>query len=115
MDWHVKLIDEAPDGVAINVATGMLRARFRDGYDQPRPLVPGEVVEYTIRLRATAHRFAPGHRIRLDVAGSDFPNFDRNHHTRVDDVRSADFRIARQTIHVGGPRASRLELPVVAG
>ena len=35
-DWHVKLLDLAPDGAAINVATGMVRARWREGFDRPR-------------------------------------------------------------------------------
>jgi uncharacterized protein len=112
-DWHVKLLDVDPAGRAINVATGMVRARWRDGFDHSRLLQPGEVVEYTIRLRATANRFARGHRIRVDVTSSDFPNFDRNHNTGGDDVHEAEFRIARQTLWFGGSRRSRLELPRV--
>ena len=112
-DWHVKLLDVAPDGRAINVATGMLRARWRDGFDAPRLLQPGEVVEYEIRLRPTANRFLAGHRIRLDVTSSDFPNFDRNHNTGGDDPRSADFVVARQRLWFGGGRPSRLILPLV--
>lgn len=110
-DWHVKLLDVGPDGTAINVATGMLRARWRNGFDAPSLLRPDEVVEYAIPLRATANRFAAGHRIRLDVTSSDFPNYDRNHNTGGDDVRSADFRVAHQRIWFGGDRPSRLELP----
>ena len=63
-DWHVKLLDVSPDGRSINVATGFLRARWRDGFDEPRPVAPGKVVEYVVALRATAVRFEPGHRIR---------------------------------------------------
>ena len=114
-DWHVKLIDVAPDGRAINVATGMLRARWREGFDRPRPVPPGDVVEYAIVLRATACRFDAGHRIRLAVTSSDFPNFDRNHNTGGDDLRSAEFRVARQRIWFGGAHPSRLELPIPIG
>ena len=110
-DWHVKLLDVAPDECSINVATGLLRARWRDGFDEPRPLVPGEVVEYVIGLRATAVRFRVGHRIRLAITSSDFPNFDRNHNTGGDDPRSAEFRVAHQRLWFGGPHPSRLELP----
>lgn len=110
-DWHVKLLDVAPDGVAINVSTGMVRARWRDGFDEPRFLRSGEVVEYTVRLRATANLFKSGHRVRLAVTGSDFPNFDRNHQTGGDDHRSAVFRVAQQRIGFGGSYPSRLELP----
>ena len=109
----MKLLDVDADGRAINAATGMIRARWRDGFDRARLLAPGEIVEYRIWLRATAVRFASGHRIRLDVTCSDFPNFDRNHNTGGDDVRETEFRVARQTIWFGGERPSRLELPVV--
>ena len=108
-DWHVKLLDVAPDGSAINVATGMVRARWREGFDRPRLVEPGAVVEYVIPLRATANRFGVGHRIRLDVTSSDFPNFDRNHNTGGDDVRSRDLRVARQEVWFGG------SAPVAAG
>ena len=114
-DWHVKLLDVEPGGRAVNVATGMIRARWRDGFEAPRPLHPGEVVEYEIRLRATANLFRAGHRIRLDVTSSDFPNFDRNHNTGGDDPRSDEFRTARQRLWFGGGHPSRLELPVVGG
>jgi putative CocE/NonD family hydrolase len=110
-DWHVKLLDVDPDGRAINVATGMVRARWRDGFDAPRFVRPGEIVEYRIPLRPTANRFRPGHRIRLDVTSSDFPNFDRNHNTGDDDLRSAVLRVAHQRIWFGGDHPSRLELP----
>jgi uncharacterized protein len=110
-DWHVKLIDVAPDGTAINVATGMIRARYRDGFDHPRLLERDAIVEYRIRLRATANRFLPGHRIRLDVTSSDFPNFDRNHNEGGDDHRSSTFAIAHQRLFTGGAHPSRLELP----
>jgi len=73
---------------------------------------PGEVVEYRIALRPTANRFGAGHRIRLDVTSSDFPNFDRNHNTGGDDLRSAELRSAHQRIWFGGDRPSRLELPI---
>ncbi len=114
-DWHVKLIDVYPDGRAINVATGMVRARWRDGFDAPRFVRPGDVVEYRIVLRPTANRFLPGHRIRLDVTSSDFPNFDRNHNTGGDDLRSAEFRVAHQRIWIGPEHPSRLELPHPVG
>lgn len=113
-DFFVKLIDVAPDGTNRDIASGMVRARYRDGLDQPRLLEPGEVVEYRIRMRPTANEFQPGHRIRLDITSSDFPNYDRNHNTAAD--QNADNRLAtaEQTIHHGGARPSRLVLPRVS-
>jgi putative CocE/NonD family hydrolase len=65
-DFFVKLIDVAPDGTNRDIASGMVRARYREGLDKPQLLQGGEVVEYRIKLRPTSNEFQPGHRIRLD-------------------------------------------------
>lgn len=110
-DWIVRLIDVAPDGLARDVSMGLVRARYRDGLDKPRLLTPGEVVQYTIRMNATSNAFLPGHRIRLDVTSSDFPNYDRNHNTAADQNADATLKTAEQTVHHGGPSATRIILP----
>ena len=112
-DFFVKLIDVAPDGTNRDIASGMVRARYRDGLDKPTLLQPGEVIEYRIKLRPTSNQFQPGHRIRLDITSSDFPNFDRNHNTAADQNADARLEVAEQTIHHGGAKPSRLILPVI--
>lgn len=112
-DWFVRLIDVAPDGLARDVCQGVIRARYRNGIDRPELITPGEVLRYTIRMGATSNAFLPGHRIRLDVTSSDFPNFDRNHNTAADQNADGVLAIARQTIFHGGDHATRLILPRV--
>jgi len=113
-DWFVRLIDVAPDGLARDCCAGMVRARFRMGLDKPKLLKPNEVVQYTIRMGPTSNAFLPGHRIRLDVTSSDFPNYDRNHNTAADCNADAELVPAAQRVHHGGARASRILLPLVA-
>jgi uncharacterized protein len=113
-DFFVRLIDVAPDGSSMDVASGMVRARYRDGLDKPALLKPGAVTEFRIRLRPTANEFRKGHRIRLDVTSSDFPNYDRNHNTAADQNADAQLEIAEQTVHHGGQHRSRLILPVIS-
>ncbi|MHC4541741.1 MAG: CocE/NonD family hydrolase, partial [Planctomycetota bacterium] len=112
-DWFVRLIDVAPDGRALNVSEGAVRARYRNGFDKPSFLKPGEVVRYSIRMRPTSNAFLAGHRIRLDITSSDFPNYDRNHNTAADQNADATLAIANQTIHHGGKWATRIVLPWV--
>jgi hypothetical protein len=112
-DWFVRLIDVAPDGLARDVSMGLVRARYRDGLDKPKLLTPGEVVRYTIRMTPTSNAFLPGHRIRLDVTSSDFPNYDRNHNTAAVQNADATLVVAHQTVHHGGERATRIILPQV--
>jgi putative CocE/NonD family hydrolase len=112
-DFFARLIDVAPDGTNRDIASGMVRARYRDGLDKPKLLMPGEVVEYRIKLRPTSNEFQTGHRIRLDITSSDFPNYDRNHNTAADQNADAKLETATQTVHHGGKTASRLILPVI--
>ena len=111
-DFIVKLMDVHPDGFVHQVSYGIVRARFRNGFDNPEPLSTGKAYQYRISMLPTAVLFRPGHRIRLDVTSSDFPNFDRNHNTGGDDYADAGFVIASQEIFHGPGRLSRVILPV---
>jgi putative CocE/NonD family hydrolase len=75
-DFTARLSDVFPDGRAIHIQSGMLRARYRGR--EPELLVPGQIYCLEIDMCATANRFEAGHCIRLDIASADFPNFDRN-------------------------------------
>jgi putative CocE/NonD family hydrolase len=91
----------------------MVRARYRHSLEKPAFLQPGQVVRFVIRMGPTSNEFQAGHRIRLDVTSSDFPNYDRNHNTDKDQNADAGLAAAEQTVHHGGPRPSRLILPVL--
>ncbi len=62
----------------------------------------------------TSNAFLPGHRIRLDVTSSDFPNYDRNHNTAADQNADAELVVADQTVRHGAAYPSRLILPWIA-
>jgi hypothetical protein len=73
----VKLCDVFPDGTSALVTRGSLDLAYRGGVHAPaqrRALVPGEEVEVEVALDACAYAFAPGQRLRLSVAGADWPN-----------------------------------------
>jgi len=110
-DWFVRLIDVAPEGLARDAANGMVRARYRKGFTKAEFINPGEVVRYTIQMHPTSNAFLPGHRIRLDITSSDFPNYDRNHNTAANQNVDATLAVANQTIHLGAEHATRLILP----
>jgi len=112
-DWMIKLVDVYPNGFAMNVAEGILRARFRGGVDKMELLKPNQVYEFEIDMAGTANVFQAGHRIRVDVTSSNFPQFDRNPNTGDSLGASNRVRQAAQTVHHGGARASHIILPVV--
>ncbi|MFN0102874.1 MAG: CocE/NonD family hydrolase [Bryobacteraceae bacterium] len=112
-DFVAKLIDVYPDGRALNMAEGILRARFRDGADKPQLLEPGKTYEFTIDMVGTAVEFQRGHRIRIDVTSSHFPQFDRNPNTGEPFGTGTKVRIASQTVHHSKAHPSHVVLPVI--
>jgi putative CocE/NonD family hydrolase len=112
-DWVAKLVDVFPDGRAFNVAEGILRARHREGTDKPKLLEPGQVYEFTIDLVGTSNEFQRGHRIRVDITSSHFPQFDRNPNTGETFGTSARVQVARQTVYHDAQRPSHIVLPVI--
>jgi putative CocE/NonD family hydrolase len=112
-DFVAKLIDVYPDGRAINVCEGILRARYRDGADHQKLLEPGKSYELTIDLVGTSIVFLKGHRLRVDVTSSHFPQFDRNPNTGKPFGMSADVKTAHQTIYHSAAKPSHILLPVI--
>ena len=112
-DFTAALIDVHPRGAAIIVCDGVVRARFRDSYEEPTAIEPGRVYEYIITLWETSNLFKVGHRIRLEISSSNFPRFDRNLNTGNDSATDTEMRIARQTIMHSDQYPSRLTLPLI--
>lgn len=112
-DWAAKLVDVYPDGFAMNIAEGILRARFRQGLDRMELLKPNQVYEFDVDMVGTANVFQVGHRIRVDVTSSNFPQFDRNPNTGADLGASDEMRVAKQTVFHSAERPSQIVLPVV--
>jgi uncharacterized protein len=108
-DWMVKLVDVYPNGFAMPVAEGILRARFRNGLDKPEMLKANQSYEFVVDMAGTANTFLPGHRIRVDITSSNFPQFDRNPNTGEPLGSATKPRVALQTIYHG----SSIVLPVV--
>jgi putative CocE/NonD family hydrolase len=114
-DWIAKLCDVDEEGRSRILAEGVLRARYREGFDEARPVEPDRAYEYEIDLIATSNVFAAGHRIRLDVTSSSFPRFDRNANTGLplgEDTEDT-LTAARQRVFHDAERPSHLLLPVV--
>lgn len=112
-DFTAKLVDVHPDGFAANVCHGIVRAQYRESYQNPSLITPGQIYEYTILLRATGNLFQKGHQIRVDISSSNFPFFDRNHNTGRPFYEDAELVPATQTIYHSAQHPSRVILPVV--
>jgi len=114
-DFTAKLVDVAPDGTAINLTEGILRARYRESTKgTPKLVTPGEVYEYKIDMWSTSNVFLKGHKIRLEVSSSNFPRFDRNLGTGKDAASDTEMVKATNTVLHDAAHPSALILPVVA-
>jgi uncharacterized protein len=112
-DFTAKLVDVYPDGRAFNAADGIIRARFRKSLTKPELLAPNEIYDFIIRLGPTSQLFRRGHRIRIDIASSNFPNYDRNMNTGRGIGEDAQGIPAQQTIFHQSGFASYIDLPVI--
>jgi len=113
-DFTARLCDVYPGGYALPVTEGILRARYRNGFDRQEPLEPDEVVELRIKLYDTSRVFAKGHRLRLDVSSSNFPRFARNLNTGEDVATGTRMVVARQRVFHEGRYPSHVLLPVAS-
>lgn len=112
-DWTAKLVDVHPDGRAVSLCDGIIRARFRESLNEPRPVRPGEAACYAIDLASTAYRFPAGHRVRLEISSSNFPRFDPNPNTGGVIATETAARPAVQHLLHDAERPSALELWVL--
>ena len=112
-DWVVRLEDVHPDGYVRNLCDGILRARYRDSFERPELLAPGQVYRFDIDLWATSNAFLPGHRVRVAITSSCFPRFDRNLNTGGPIHREAAGQVAINTVLHDELRPSHIMLPVI--
>ena len=112
-DFTAKLVDVYPDGTAFNLQDGILRARYREGFQRKLWMKSGEVYPLRIDLHATSNYFLAGHRIRLEISSSNFPRFDRNLNTGGNNYDEAEPVVAENVIHHTARRASYITLPVI--
>ncbi|MEZ6137297.1 MAG: CocE/NonD family hydrolase [Pirellulaceae bacterium] len=130
-DLVVKLIDEFPGRIDNGSSTPpenfqsgrqqlvrgqVMRLRFRESFEQPQPLVPGQVENTQFELHDILHTFKRGHRIMIQVQSSWFPFVDRNPQRYVENIFEAsedDYISAEHTIHRDPQHASSLHFEVL--
>lgn len=112
-DFMAKLIVVKPDGTAFNLVDGVIRARYRNGFETEDLIEPGNIYKYTLDMWATSYLLSPGDRLRLDVTSSNYPRLARNLNTGAPFARTSEMRVARQTIHLSSEHPSKVILPII--
>jgi putative CocE/NonD family hydrolase len=111
-DFTVKLCDVYPDGRAMLVTDGILRARYHRSFKKESFLEPGQVYELKVDLWSTSLVFNKGHRIRVAVSSSNSPRFEANPNTGKPFRADKGTRVAKNTLHLALKYPSRIVLPV---
>jgi len=112
-DFTVKLVDVYPDGTAYNIDDTILRARYRDGYDEARFMQDGTVYELRPTPMSTSYQFRKGHRLRVEVSSSKFPQYMRNLNTGGNNYDETAGVTAHNSLWHSAEYPSRIELPVM--
>ena len=112
-DLMVKLVDVHPDGKAYNLDEQALRVRWREGWDTPVFMERGKIYKVTIPPLVTSNTFQAGHRIRISIASSSFPVYERNLNTGGPNYNEKDPVVAHNVIHHGPRYPSAITLTVV--
>jgi putative CocE/NonD family hydrolase len=118
-DFTLKLIDEYPPnedyprGFAMNITHGIRRCRYRDARDRAELMVPNKIYAIEITCYPTSNRFRRGHRIRLDIASSNYPHFDINTNTGEPFGTSQRLAVADNRVHHDRDHPSHVILPLI--
>jgi uncharacterized protein len=118
-DFTAKLIDvyppnsDFPAGVDLNVADGIVRARYRDSLAKATMLQPNEIYPITIEMYPTSLVFQRGHRLRLDISSSNFPRFDVNPNTGEPLNQNRGWATAENTLYHDAGHPSQILLPII--
>ena len=113
-DFVARLCEVTADGISTNIQEGIIRAKYRNSLTNPQPVEPNTVNEYTISLGPVGYLIAKGSKIRVAIAGSDFPQWDRNSQTGEHDFHEhfSKYRAATQIVFHDCDHPSRLEISI---
>ncbi|MDB4923991.1 CocE/NonD family hydrolase [Mucilaginibacter sp.] len=129
-DFVVKVIDvypdDAPDNAALNPAIKMggfemlvrgeiMRAKFRNDFGKPEPMVPGKVTEVKWDVEDINHTFLKGHKIMFQIQSTWFPLNDRNPQKFVNIYKAneSDFQKATNKVYFTPQYPSHVDVKLI--
>jgi putative CocE/NonD family hydrolase len=108
-DFFGRLCDVSPEGKSTNLCDGLFR--LKPGLGEPQP---SGCLRVEVDMWATAHRFLPGHSIRLQVSSGAHPRWSRNLGTGEPLAMGTGMQPSDQAVFHDQSQPSALILPVVA-
>lgn len=112
-DFAVRIADVFPDGKAILVSDGIIKARYRYGFDREVLLNPGVIDSVEVKVWATAWAFMPGHRIMVIISSANYPRFEANPNNGGPFVRDDPIKLpANNKVYHSSTYPSHIILPM---
>ncbi len=112
-DFVIRIADVYPDGRAILVSDGIIKARFRYGFDREVLITPGQIDSVEVKVWATAWAFLPGHRIMVIISSANYPRFEANPNNGGPFVRDDTFKlVATNKIYHSPQYPSYINIPM---
>ena len=129
-DFVVKLIDVFPDstkddshnaphikmgGYQMLVRGEIMRARYRNSFEKPEPMIPNKIEKVSFTLPDVNHTFKKGHTLMVQVQSSWFPLADRNPQKFVNvyEAKESDFQKATHRIYRTTSAPSNIEVGIL--
>ena len=110
-DFVVRVTDVDENGHSVKLADGVIGAKYRNGFEHPEYMEPGEIYKITIRTTKLSNTFLPGHRMRVTITSS-AKNFIFPNSNTKDGFNSKTRQKAHITIYRGGEHASGIWMPI---
>jgi len=104
MDLFVRLLDVAPDGSSLRIARGQVQL-----------LDATSASAVAVDLGQLGYRIRAGHRLRVHVSSSDYPEFIPQPGTGEEPWSAVTMRANTQTMTLGGTDPFRITLSVLEG
>ncbi|MEA4845858.1 MAG: CocE/NonD family hydrolase [Clostridiaceae bacterium] len=112
-DWIVRLTDVDEEGNSIRLSDGIIRARYRNSFEKPELLKPGEIEKYEIKMSKIANVFKKNHRIRVSVTSGAKNLVFPNHNTGNDPAADIEMVKAVQRVYHDEKNPSHVKLPLI--
>ena len=112
-DFTAKLLDLWPENFAQRLNDGIVRLRYRSGFEREEEVKPEEIIKISVDLWNNGVRIPPGHRLRIEISSSAFPKYSRNQNISGRQAITKNLQSAVQRVYHGSLYPSRIILNVI--
>ncbi len=112
-DFTVKLLDLWPNGYAQRLNDGVVRLKYRNGFDEEDYVDPTKILTISVNLWNTFIEMPVGHRIRIEVSSSAFPKYSRNQNIYGNQGLTSNFQPSTQRVYHNPSYPSKISVTVM--